>query len=44
VRASIVELEAFRDGSFDHAACLFSWFNLHDPAGRRWLLADLWRS
>jgi SAM-dependent methyltransferase len=24
VRASIVELEAFREGSFDHAACLFS--------------------
>lgn len=79
VRASIVELEAFRDASFDHAACLFStlgmvrgeeerrrvvrhvrrllrpggrfvlhahnrWFNLHDPAGRRWLLGDLWRS
>src|SRR5262245_23546277 len=79
VRASIVELEAFRDGSFDHAACLFStlgmvrgeqerrrvvrhvrrllrpvgrfvlhahnrWFHLFDPAGRPWLLADLWRS
>jgi SAM-dependent methyltransferase len=79
VRASIVELEAFQDRSFDHAACLFStlgmvrgedcrrrvvrhvrrllrpggrfvlhvhnrWFNLFDPAGRRWLLADLWRS
>jgi SAM-dependent methyltransferase len=79
VRASIVELEAFRDESFDHAACLFStlgmvrgaeqrrlvvrhvrrllrpggrfvlhvhnrWFNLHNPAGRRWLLGDLWRS
>src|SRR5262249_15870367 len=79
VRASIVEVEAFRDGSFDHAACLFStlgmvrghaprpplvrhvrrllrpggrfvlhvhnrWFNLHDSAGRRWLMGDLWRS
>jgi SAM-dependent methyltransferase len=79
VRANVVELDAFRDGAFDHAACLFStlgmvrgeearravvrhvrrllrpggrfilhvhnrWFNLHDPAGRRWLLGDLWRS
>lgn len=79
VRASIVELDRFADGSFDHAACLFStlgmvvgaearrrvitnvrrllrpggrfvlhvhnrWFNLLDPAGRRWLLDDVWRS